>query len=184
VIKIAVYKYDGWTINKNKVAYYAFQDKTRYKEVEDFIIEDAVNTIKSLINRFKKNYYIRINKSDTTLNLAITYMTVCLINRSGNSSTKAGNITSESIDGMSISYGKNSPTPQIKTPIPTDPCDMVQNTMNDWFKETFGIKNKYPIISKNLDDQRFNGTWNKRTKSFIWDEDESNERKLGEGGYY
>jgi hypothetical protein len=175
------YQYDGWTVDKRRVAYYAFQDKTRYKDVEDFVIEDAINEVKSLINRYKPNYYVRVDKKNTTLNLAIQFMTVCFINRSGNSSSTAGSITSEKIDGMSISYGNNGTPAQVKTPIPKDPCDMAVNKINDWIREEFGIKGKYPIVSQNLDDKRFDGTYNKRTQSFIWSEDKTKERKLGEG---
>jgi hypothetical protein len=159
----------GWTINKEKIAYYAFGNKSRSTEVEDFVVEDAINLLKSELNTFKANLYDSVQKTDTLLIQAIELFSACLIIKSGNGSYSTGQIQSESIDGMSVSYGSKTQTQQLKTPIPDNYCEMAQNMIKQWLIANKKLNTgKYNLHVVNYRDLLFNGSYDKYRHTNSW----------------
>ena len=156
---------DGWTVVKAKVAYYIFNDKSRTSEIITEICEDAISFLITQLDTIKPNLSQTAIKTDRTLNLALTYFTCMLIVRSGGGIQKTGNISSESLEGMSVSYGAEKPNP-ISAPIPRDWGEMALDLIN-----RYAIKHKLfarhlQIKTANYRTKVFEGIYNKYTKRY------------------
>lgn len=160
---------DGWIIDKEKVALYAFNDKTQETLIDDIYCEDAVSNLYAELEGYKRGLYAKADKNNLLLKQALQYFTLCMIVKSGLVKTTVGNITSESIDGMSVGYGTNqNQANQINSPIPQNWCDMAQDMIKKFYNQKYGHFGKRTIIVSNFTDKLFDKTYDKYRETTNW----------------
>lgn len=167
------YVYDGWTINKTHISYYAFAgDSTRFNEVPDFICENAVTLLKTEMDSIKLGVYESADRTNKTLNLAIEYFTICEMKSSGSISETTGDITRESIGDKSVMYGSEMRSNVSKIPIPHQSCDKAIYLVKQYFKERKLLSSSIQISIKNYRSETFGGIYNKYTDNYKYGEPE------------
>jgi hypothetical protein len=155
--------YKGWTVDKDRSAYYAFGNETKFTEIKDFICQDAVNHLITELDNIKTNLSNTVDKTDETLNLALNYLTACLTIKSGNAAKNSGIITSERMEGMSVSYGGQNQQTGVKSPLPNDYCSLALDMINRYAVKNKLIARNVQIAVKNYRSHLLNGIHNKNT---------------------
>ena len=161
-----IFEKNNWVINKEKISLYIYQDKSKFESIDDYICEDAVDLLEMELDMIKTNLSHSVSKSDTVLLRSLEYFTACLTTRAGLASQqKSGNIQSESIEGMSVSYGSEAQT-KLKSPYPKDFCNIAQDLLNRWaVKHKLKTRNIKLSIT-NYRAKLLNGIYNKYTDNF------------------
>ena len=154
---------DGWTVEKAKIAYYVFGDKSKTSDVIDYVCKDAISLLITHLNMIKSNLAQTVSKTDKTLNLALVYFACMLIVRSGNAIQKTGNISSESMEGMSVSYGAEKQN-TITAPIPKDWGEMALDMINRYAVQHRLYARHLKIAISNYRTKIFDGIYNKYTE--------------------
>jgi hypothetical protein len=149
------YTYDGWTVEKARVAFYAFQDSSKTDLVDDIACKDGIVKLISELNKVKKNLADAVDKSDETLNQALVFFVCCMLLRSGTTTQRSGIVLSESLEGKSVSYGAiQQPQPEGKIK-PQDFCGMASESVLDWAESHRKAYSKIPISVRNLRDSLY-----------------------------
>jgi hypothetical protein len=163
VVDDIIYEYEGWSIHKGHIAYYAFGNQDLFAQVPDFICENAVTNMCNKLTEFITTGCTSVDKSDKTLNLAIEYYAVCELKSSGNVSEGAGDITRESIGDKSISYANEMRSNVDKVSMPHNSCDKASWLVEQYAK-TKGLAGGTIVTSiKNYRSKIFSDTYNKYT---------------------
>lgn len=160
---MAEYVYKGWTVSKDRAAYYAFGDESRTADIKDFICEDSVNHLIAELNRIQTNLANTVDKTDSTLNLALNYLVACFTSKSGNASQNSGIINSESLEGMSVSYGGNQQKTGVKSHFPTDYCALALDMINRYAATKGLLARNTQFAVKNYRTKLLDGIYNKHT---------------------
>ncbi len=158
-----IFEFKGWSVDKERVAYYALSDKTKFALVDDIVCEDSVNMLISELDMIQTNLSQTVDKTDVTLNLALNYFTACLFIKSGNASQNSGIINSESLEGMSVSYGGQNQRNGVKSPIPIDYCSMALDQINRFIVKSKLLTRNIQVAVKNHRARLFSGRYNKYT---------------------
>jgi len=156
---------DGWIVEKAKVSYYVFGDISRATDVNEYVCKDAISLLITHLNMIKPTLSQTASKTDKTLNLALIYFACMLVIRSGNATQKSGNISSESIEGMSVSYGAEKQN-AITSPIPKDWGEMALDMVNRYAIQNKLLARHLKIATAQYRDKIFNGIYNKYTDRY------------------
>lgn len=151
----------GWTVDKSKVSYYAFKDKSKSSDIEDFIIEDAINLLETELNKVKDGLSASVDKTDGILNQAIIYFVCCLMAKAGIITQNSGSIQSESMEGMSVSYGQESNQNTQNKSIPKDWCALALDMLFRYAASHKLRVSRIRIGINNVRDQAFAGIYDK-----------------------
>lgn len=150
----------GWTLDKQKIAMYVFNDKTKANEVDDYYCDDAISYLEGEINAIKPGLSVTVNKNDSLLLMSLHYLTACLMIKSGKSTQRSNVIQSESMEGMSVSYARDQQD-TLKNKIPYDYCSMGLDLINR-FAITNKLLTRNIVMSvKNYRDDIWNGIYDK-----------------------
>jgi hypothetical protein len=160
-----ILEYKGWTVDKDRSAYYAFGDETKYIDIKDFICQDAVNHLITELDRIQTNLSNTVDKEDETLNLALNYLTACLTIKSGNAAQNSGIVTSERLEGMSVSYGGQNIKTGVKSPFPTDYCSLALDTINRYAAKNKLLARNTQFAVRNYRTKLFDGIYNKNLRN-------------------
>jgi hypothetical protein len=160
-----IYEYEGWSIHKGHIAFYAFGTQDKFADVPDFICENAVTNMCNKLTEFISTGCASVNKNDKTLNLAIEYYAVCELKSSGNVSEGAGDITRESIGDKSISYANEQRSNVSKISMPHNVCDKAEWLVKQYAKSKGIAGGTITTAIKNYRSKVFEDTYNKYTQN-------------------
>jgi len=154
------------TLSSSRIAYYAFGDSARQKDVDKIVLADAQIMLVNALNQKRAGLGNTADLSNNMLQLAGCFYAVHLMVKAGVAIDRSGVVASESIDGMSVSYESVGQRQMKDRTPPKDYLGMAQDMVNRFAEETLQQHKGIGVSIKNARSSLLEGFYDKYTDNY------------------